>query len=152
VKSTLIALICLVALAGYADGNAPDSLSSAQAGDKATQAVNVQIGSESFAAILYGNVPTRGLLAQMPLALDMSDMNGNEKYYYLPDSLPTDSQRVGSIRAGDLMLYGDRCLVLFYKDFQTSYSYTRLGRIEDASGLANALGNGSVEVAFSVGN
>lgn len=54
----------------------------------------------------------------------------------------------GSIQTGDLMLYGSSCLVLFYESFRTSYSYTRLGRVENPSGLASALGRGSVSVTF----
>jgi hypothetical protein len=123
---------------------------SAQTGDETMLTVNIQVGSTSFTAILYDNASTQALLAQMPLILDMSDMNSNEKYYYLSDSLPTDSEQVGSINAGDLMLYGSDCLVLFYESFSTSYSYTKLGYIEDASGLADALNNGDVQITFSV--
>lgn len=78
----------------------------------------------------------------------MRELNGNEKYFYLPDALPADPVRPGSIRAGDLMLYGSDCLVLFYEDFESSYRYTRLGRIDDPAGLAAALGEGDVTVRF----
>ena len=47
----------------------------------------------------------------------MSELNGNEKYFYLESALPTVSEQVEEIHAGDLMLYGDDCLVLFYQSF-----------------------------------
>ena len=46
------------------------------------------------------------------------------------------------------MLFGDNCLVVFYKDFSTSYSYTKIGTVEDIAGLADALGAGDVQCAF----
>lgn len=54
----------------------------------------------------------------------------------------------GIIHAGDLMLYGNNCVVLFYETFNSSYSYTRIGAIDDPSGLAAALGSGNVSVRF----
>lgn len=77
-------------------------------------------------------------------------MNGNEKYCYLDDGLPTDSRVPSQIRAGDLILYGADCLVLFYESFSTTYRYTPLGRVEDAPGLADALGSGGVAVSFAL--
>lgn len=88
--------------------------------------INIQVGNENFTIILYDNTSTQALLAQMPLNLNMSELNGNEKYYYLSDNLPADSRHVGCINAGDLMLFGSNCLVLFYEGFSTSYSYTPL--------------------------
>ena len=35
------------------------------------------------------------------------------------------------------MLYGNNCLVVFYKSFNTSYSYTKIGHIENLSDLGN---------------
>ncbi len=108
------------------------------------------VGNRTFAAKLYDNESTRALTRQLPMTVNMGELNGNEKYYFLSNTLPTNSERPGQIKTGDFMLYGNDCLVLFYKDFFSSYSYTRLGYIEDVTGLANALGSGSVEVTFSV--
>lgn len=111
-------------------------------------AVNLQVGSKTFTVTLYDNDTTRAFLEKLPLTLDMEELNGNEKFYFFAEKLPTNSERVGSIKVGDLMLYGSDCLVLFYESFSTSYSYTRLGYVEDVAGLADALGSGSVKVSF----
>jgi hypothetical protein len=121
-----------------------------ETGDDSMITVKIQIGSKIFTAKLFDNASSQALLAKMPITMTMSELNENEKYYNMPYKLPTNSQQMGSINAGDLMLYGSDCLVLFYKSFNTSYSYTRLGAIEDVSGLVNALGNGSVQVTFSL--
>lgn len=111
--------------------------------------IEITIGEKTFPAALYDNETARAFKDLLPLTLDMSELNGNEKYYYLPDSLPTNSSCPSKIRAGDIMLYGNDCLVLFYEDFSTSYSYTPIGRIDDPNGLAAALGSGDVQVTFN---
>ncbi|MGD6795510.1 cyclophilin-like fold protein [Metabacillus indicus] len=78
----------------------------------------------------------------------MNDHNRNEKFYNFSNALPEDFEMPGEIRAGDIMLYGDNCLVLFYESFSSTYQYTRMGFIEDASGFAKAAGAGDVTVAF----
>lgn len=80
----------------------------------------------------------------------MIELNGNEKYYNLPENIPTQSSNPATIQNGDLMLYGSNTLVLFYKTFSTSYSYTKLGSIDDATGLASALGSGNMTVTFEM--
>lgn len=99
--------------------------------------------------VRFENNPTAKVLqARLPLTLSMQDLHQNEKYFYFDEPFPTNPERVGSIRAGDVMLYGDDCLVLFYKDVETSYAYTRIGRVEDFSTLAPLLGSGMVELTF----
>ncbi|WP_343209667.1 cyclophilin-like fold protein [Anaerolentibacter hominis] len=111
-------------------------------------AIQIVVGDETFSARLYKNATTKSLLKKFPITLDMDELNGNEKYYYLSDSLPTDAAKPSTIHAGDLMLYGSDCLVLFYESFSTSYSYTSLGYIDNPEGLSDALGEESVKVTF----
>lgn len=110
--------------------------------------VNISVGGRVFPAKLYDHAASRELVSRMPMELDMSELHGNEKYYYLPEGLPTDSENPGSIHTGDLMLYGSDCLVLFYEDFQSSFSYTRLGYLENPEELSEIVGAGNVTVSF----
>jgi len=107
------------------------------------------VGERRFAITLTDNAAARGFAAQLPLTLDMSELNGNEKHADLPKPLPANASRPGTIRNGDLMLYGADTLVVFYLTFQSSYSYTRLGRVDDPSDLPQALGPRGVQVLFS---
>ncbi|MBR1515688.1 MAG: hypothetical protein IJ621_02940 [Paludibacteraceae bacterium] len=121
-----------------------------QTADAARQ-INVVIGSKTFTATLADSETGEAFAALLPLSVTMNELNGNEKYHYLSTSLPTAAYQPGIIHAGDLMLYGNNCVVLFYETFNTSYSYTRLGTIDDPSDLAAALGSGNVSVRFEFG-
>jgi hypothetical protein len=107
------------------------------------------VGERRFAITLSDNAAARELGARLPLSVEMSELNGNEKHAELAKALPADASRPGTIRNGDLMLYGTTTLVVFYSTFDSSYSYTRLGRVDDPTGLAEALGSRGVRVVFS---
>ncbi len=109
----------------------------------------MSVGERRFAITLADNAAARAFSAQLPLTLNMAELNGNEKYASLPKALPAKASRPGTIRDGDLMLYGADTLVVFYLTFDSSYSYTRLGRIDDPAGLAAALGKRDVRIVFS---
>lgn len=112
------------------------------------QELIISVGGQQFKAILYDNETAQEFMKRLPMTLNMEELHGNEKYYYLEEGLPTNVENIGRIQTGDIMLFGSDCLVLFYDDFSTSYSYTRIGHIEDEGVLADVLGNGSVEMVF----
>lgn len=106
----------------------------------------LQIEKKTFSVQLEENETAGAFIELLPMAITMSELNGNEKYFYLTDSLPTNSKVPGRIEAGDVMLYGSKCLVIFYESFDTVYSYTPIGHINDPIGLKDALGSGSISV------
>lgn len=133
---------------GAAESGDPAAPSNDGAED--TIPITVTIGDTVYAATLENNETVQALIEQLPLTLNMRELNGNEKYFYLDGSLPTDSHQPGQIHAGDLMLYGDNCLVLFYESFSSGYSYTALGSLDEPAGLAEAVGSGGVAVTFDL--
>ena len=111
-----------------------------------TMTIRILVGDKVFKADIEASETGKAFLEKLPLTLDMSELNGNEKYCY-GVSLPRSDKYFGTIAAGDLMLYAGNCIVLFYGP-AGGYSYTRIGRLSSVDGLAAALGRGSVTVTF----
>jgi ubiquitin len=111
-----------------------------------SRAISVSVGGKRFAAVVENTATGRAFLEKLPLTISMNELNGNEKYCY-GVTLPTNASHCDAIAAGDLMLYGSDCLVLFY-GAAGGYSYTRIGRLVSTDGLAEALGSGDATVTF----
>lgn len=139
----LVAMMMLFATA-CTPGDEPLTPSTTALGD-----IVLTVGDRSFTARLEQNSTAEAFCALLPMTLEMTDLHRNEKYHYLSRPLPTNRTDVGTIHAGDIMLYGDDCVVVFYETFTTSYSYSRIGRIADPAGLKEALGSGNVSVTFA---
>lgn len=110
----------------------------------------ITVGEKTFSGKLYDNQTTQALVEKFPLTVDMSELNGNEKYYYLSTALPTNPQQLVEIHTGDIMLYGNNCLVMFYETFSSAYNYTHLGYIEDAVSFDQVVGDGNIKVILNL--
>ena len=108
--------------------------------------VYININNKKLEIDLENNSTTSALIKLLPLELSMNDLNGNEKYVYLNESLPTNTYSPKHIEAGDVMLFGDNCLVIFYESFDTSYSYSKIGHINNLS----SLDDGDISVKLSI--
>jgi hypothetical protein len=142
-RHAALSLLVAVPLVRAADLSAPGF-------SQREQHMWMTVGERRFAITLAEGEAARAFGARFPLALEMSELNGNEKHARLAKPLPVHASRPGTIHEGDVMLYGSDTIVVFYSTFQSSYTYTPLGRVDDPAGLAQALGKGSVRVVFSV--
>lgn len=112
--------------------------------------MSVQVGDVVFSAILEENEAVSALVEMMresPVVIQMSDYSGFEKVGPLGVSLPASNSQT-TTQAGDIVLYNGNQIVIFYDS--NSWSYTRLGHIDDLTGWEEALGRGDVTVIFSL--
>lgn len=112
--------------------------------------MNVEVNGSRFTATLMDNAAADALadwLEEGPVTLELSDYAGFEKVGSLGRSLPASNSQT-TTHAGDIVLYQGSQIVLFYGS--NSWSYTRLGRIDDLTGWEDALGSGDVTVTLSM--
>lgn len=107
--------------------------------------IYININGKKHELNLEKNSTTSALLKLLPLDISMSDLNGNEKYAYLDSPLPTNVYSPKHIEAGDVMLFGNNCLVIFYKSFDTNYDYSKIGHIDNLP----ELGDGKILVKIN---
>ncbi len=112
--------------------------------------ISVTIDGKKYVAELENNETAQAFyknyFMDVPAEFLMEELNWNEKYVYLQVwNLPTNSKVPEKIETWDIMLYWSDCIVIFYKSFSTSYSYTKIGHIKNLEALWDA----NVKVVFS---
>ncbi len=114
--------------------------------------LNVTVGDHKFTATLEQNVSVDAfvkMLKENDITIKMSDYSGFEKVGSLGKTLPTDNSRI-TTKTGDIVLYNANQIVAFYGS--NTWSYTKLAAINDLTGWEDALGDGDVEITFSLVN
>ena len=115
-----------------------------------TNAMTVTVNGKTFSATLEDHDAANALASMLeegPLTLNLADYGGFEKVGSLGTGLPaSDSQTI--TKSGDIVLYNGDQIVIFYGS--NSWSYTRLGRIDDLNGWVEALGSGDVSVTLAL--
>lgn len=99
--------------------------------------IDVFIDGKKYIAKIEDNETAKAFINKLPRKFNMNELNGNEKYIYMDYSLPANPFNPKNISSGDIMLYGSDCLVIFYKSFNSSYSYTKIGHIDNLPDLGN---------------
>ena len=149
VHNTSVASLVVTLALAFA-GSYPLAKQDSQGYKSMGQQITIRIGDKAFAARLSDSPTAEAFAKLLPLSITMTELNGNEKFARLSTNVPVQASTPASIRAGDLMLYGSNTLVLFYKSFRTTYSYTVIGRIDEPAGLEVALGAGDIAVVFAL--
>jgi len=148
---TLSLLVCALLLSSFSCAKKQDeSVTTTASETLAKQRMTIKISAQTFTATLLDNYTAKAFLQKLPMTFQMTELNGNEKYHDLSASLPAQAGNPDTIRTGDIMLYGSKTLVMFYKDFQTPYNYTKIASIDNTEGFAAALGAENVTVTLEI--
>ena len=102
---------------------------------KEINSMKITINNKEYIIKLENNETAKKITNILPQEFNMDELNGNEKYIYLDKTLPTNPTNPQTINTGDVMLYGNNCLVIFYKTFETKFSYTKIGHIDNLEDL-----------------
>ena len=118
--------------------------------EQTSMKMNVQVGTYTFTATLENNDAVQELTEMMqsgPVTINMSDYSGFEKVGPLGRNLTTSNSQT-TTTAGDIVLYNGNNIVMFYGS--NSWSYTRIGKIDDLTDWEAALGGGDITATFSL--
>lgn len=118
--------------------------------DKIEKKMKITIGSKTFSATLENNSSAQTLvelLKKGPLIIQKQDYGGFEKVGPLGVNLPRNDKQM-NVGAGEIILYTGNQNVLYYGT--NSWSFTKLGKVDNLTGWREALGNGNVSVTFSL--
>ena len=148
-KILIIVICCLLLFTGCKNNYNNDNINKNETNNSITQNndingsdekvsnIKVIINDKTYTLKLENNKTVEEFIDFLPQEFTMNELNGNEKYVYMNNSLTTNQYNPKHIEKGDVMLYGDNCLVIFYKSFDTSYSYTKIGHIDNMTNLGN---------------
>lgn len=89
----------------------------------------------------------KNLLAQGPVTVEMDDYGGFEKVGDLGTTLTRNDRQI-TTEPGDVILYQGNQLTIYYGT--NTWSFTRLARIDDPTDLKAKLGEGTVQITFSL--
>lgn len=99
---------------------------------KKIKEIKVYIGGREADVTFEDNISVKELAVYAPYNhMPLIDLNNNSKYCILKRKLNTDSNITKTTKKGDIMLYKNNNIIIFYKDAENNYSYTKLGHINN---------------------
>ncbi len=106
--------------------------------------LGIIINEKTYIIELEENETAHEFLLLTPLTIEMEDLNGIQKYYYLNTSLEGKAMEFDNIKKGDIMLNNSNSLIIFYKDTTSKEKYIKIGHINDL----DELDENSLSVSF----
>ena len=112
--------------------------------------IKLKVNGHIFDVKLENNPATKELVKKLEtgnVSVNATDYGNFEKVGDLGFSLPANDENIKT-EPGDIVLYQKNQISVFYDSH--SWSYTKLGKIQNASDLKEILGSGNTTLEFSL--
>ena len=112
--------------------------------------IKLKVNGHIFDVELENNPATKELVKKLEtgnVSVNATDYGNFEKVGDLGYSLPANDENIKT-EPGDIVLYQKNQISVFYDSH--SWSYTKLGKIQNASDLKEILGSGNTTLEFSL--
>ena len=112
--------------------------------------LKITVGAQELLATFADNPSAQEfqeLLAQGPVTVEMTDYGGFEKVGSLGTTLTRSDESI-TTEPGDVILYQGNQITIYYGT--NSWNFTRLAKINDPTDLKTKLGEGTIQVTFSL--
>ena len=123
---------------------------SGETDDEGENQLKITVGDHELLATFADNPSAeefRELLSKGPVTVEMEDYGGFEKVGPLGTSLTRSDEQI-TTEPGDVILYQGNQITIYYGT--NTWSFTRLARIDEPANLKTMLGEGAVQVTFSL--
>ena len=113
--------------------------------------IKLKVNDHIFDVELENNSASKELLKKLETSnvnVNATDYGNFEKVGNLGFSLPANDENINT-EPGDIVLYQGNQISVFYDSH--SWSYTKLGKIQNVSDLKEILGSGDTTLEFSLG-
>src|SRR5215203_1647253 len=99
-KSIIAFLSCFICIQLFACCNKSSEVTSNANNVLNTDSMKLKItvGTNTFTATVYNNATVTAFKTRLPMTINMRELNGNEKYFDLPDNLPANASNPGTIQ------------------------------------------------------
>lgn len=91
---------------------------------------------------------SQSLVSHLPFVVEMNDADGNKKQGCTYLKFDGEGSRSKTIKKGDVLIYGDSCVVIATGDFDFGNKYRKIGHINNL----DILPAGNYTVAFNEAN
>lgn len=116
-----------------------------------TMNASVSIGTKSYSVTAEDNDAAKAFFGRLPISITMNEWAGNSEYYAkLSKKINTDGIKSPSaFETGDIAIYNNTSLVIFYADTKNTAGYAKIGHIVEAEGVKDALKAAKGKVIFT---